>query len=65
MEKYKGTKSSFDAYNPKTKRIQIKASSINPDATSFGPKSETNLLYGFFRMDHGTKKLMFYKYQMI
>jgi len=41
-----GTHSSFDAYNPKTnKRIQIKASSIESDLTSFGPNSVWDELY--------------------
>lgn len=34
------TSSSFDCYNPKTeKRIQVKATSVKHDCTSFGPKS--------------------------
>ncbi len=35
-----GANTSFDAYNPnKKRRIQIKACSVLPDLTSFGPKS--------------------------
>ena len=38
--------SSFDCYNPKThSRIQIKATSIENDLTSFGPKSIWDELY--------------------
>lgn len=38
--------SSFDCYNPKTNaRIQIKATSIENDLTSFGPKSIWDELY--------------------
>jgi hypothetical protein len=43
---------SFDAYDPKTKkRIQIKACSILPDLTSFGPNSKWDEIYfiDFFR----------------
>jgi hypothetical protein len=37
---------SFDAYNLKTKkRVQIKACSILPDLTSFGPRSQWDELY--------------------
>ena len=39
-------KCSFDAVNTKTgKRIQIKASSVGSDLTSFGPKSEWDELF--------------------
>lgn len=38
--------SSFDCYNPKTKKtIQIKATSVIDDLTSFGPKSVWDELY--------------------
>lgn len=38
--------SSFDCYNPKTNaRIQIKATSVKKDLTSFGPKSIWDELY--------------------
>lgn len=38
--------SSFDCYNPKTKsRIQVKATSVENDLTSFGPKSIWDELY--------------------
>lgn len=38
--------SSFDCYNPKTKsRIQVKATSVEDDLTSFGPKSVWDELY--------------------
>jgi hypothetical protein len=50
----KGANSSFDAYNPLTKkRIQIKAASVTPDLTSFGPKSIWDELYfvDFSRLD--------------
>lgn len=41
-----GANSSFDAYNIKTKkRIQIKACSVLPDLTSFGPDSVWDDLY--------------------
>ncbi len=41
-----GTHTSFDCYNPKTnKTIQIKATSISNDLTSFGPKSVWEELY--------------------
>ncbi|MFC1978752.1 Bsp6I family type II restriction endonuclease [Chloroflexota bacterium] len=47
-----GANSSFDCYNPKTtERIQVKACSVIPDLTSFGPKSEWDKIYfvDFFR----------------
>lgn len=41
-----GANSSFDAYDVATnKRIQIKACSVLPDLTSFGPTSEWDILY--------------------
>lgn len=43
--KGQGFNSSFDCYDPKSKkRIQIKATSIKDDLSSFGPKSEWDLL---------------------
>ena len=45
-ESIKRANSSFDAYNLSTqKRIQIKAASVIPDLTSFGPKSVWDELY--------------------
>ncbi|MFV0157129.1 Bsp6I family type II restriction endonuclease [Empedobacter falsenii] len=42
----KSVHSSFDSYDPKThKRIQVKACSVIPDLTSFGPKSVWDELY--------------------
>lgn len=42
----KGEKCSFDVLNTKTgTRIQIKASSVEEDLTSFGPRSEWDELY--------------------
>ncbi len=42
----KSVHSSFDSYDPNThKRIQIKACSVIPDLTSFGPKSVWDELY--------------------
>ena len=39
------TSSSFDCYNPETKkRIQVKATSVRVDCTSFGPRSEYDVL---------------------
>jgi hypothetical protein len=41
-----GANSSFDCYDPhKETRIQIKAASVIPDLTSFGPKSVWDELY--------------------
>lgn len=41
-----GANSSFDCFDLKTnKRIQVKATSIHSDLTSFGPKSEWDLIY--------------------
>lgn len=41
-----GTSSSYDCYNPKThERIQIKATTIRYDLTSFGPESVWDVLY--------------------
>ncbi len=42
----KGTSGSFDCYNPKThERLQIKATTVEYDLTSFGPKSVWDTLY--------------------
>lgn len=42
----KGTKSSFDCYDIlRNKRIQVKACSVLPDLTSFGPNSVWDELY--------------------
>lgn len=42
----KGTSGSYDCYNPKThERIQIKATTIRHDLTSFGPESVWDVLY--------------------
>lgn len=41
-----GTSGSYDCYNPKThERIQIKATTIDSDLTSFGPESVWDVLY--------------------
>ena len=41
-----GANTSFDAYDPmRQKRIQVKACSVLPDLTSFGPKSVWDELY--------------------
>ena len=41
-----GTSGSYDCYNPKTQeRIQIKATTIKYDLTSFGPESVWDVLY--------------------
>ena len=41
-----GSSGSFDCYNPKThKRIQIKATTIRYDLTSFGPDSVWDVIY--------------------
>tara|TARA_B100000459_G_C8554937_1_gene191246 strand:- start:306 stop:872 length:567 start_codon:yes stop_codon:yes gene_type:complete len=41
-----GANSSWDCYNPVShKRIQVKACSVLPDLTSFGPKSEWDEIY--------------------
>lgn len=54
-------KCSFDSINCKTgKRIQIKATSINSDLTSFGPKSEWDELY-FLDFSSGTGEFKVYK----
>jgi len=56
-----GANSSFDAYNLNTnKRIQIKAASVIPDLTSFGPNSVWDELYfvDFSRLD-GTFDIYF------
>ena len=45
-ENISGANTSFDAYDQKTKkRIQIKACSILPDLTSFGPQSKWDDIY--------------------
>jgi len=42
----KGTPSSYDCYNPETnERIQIKATTIRWDLTSFGPDSVWDVIY--------------------
>ena len=42
----RGTAASYDCYNPKThERIQIKATTIRYDLTSFGPDSVWDVLY--------------------
>jgi len=42
----RGTPSSYDCYNPKTnERIQIKATTIRWDLTSFGPTSVWDVIY--------------------
>ena len=41
-----GVNTSFDAYDPKlSSRVQVKACSVLPDLTSFGPKSVWDSLY--------------------
>ena len=41
-----GANTSFDAYDPKShSRVQVKACSVLPDLTSFGPKSVWDKLY--------------------
>jgi len=46
FKKSKGINTSFDVYNEITsERIQVKACSISPDLTSFGPKSVWDKLY--------------------
>lgn len=46
IKKSSSFKSSFDCYDPLTKkRIQIKATSVDEDLTSFGPKSVWDELY--------------------
>ena len=58
-----GEKSSFDAYNPKTKkRLQIKACSIIKDLSSFGPKSVWDECYflDFYRDGSWDRKIDVY-----
>ena len=47
--KIDGAKSSFDCYDPQgqknNNRIQVKASSVEEDLTSFGPKTEWDRIY--------------------
>lgn len=46
FKKSKGINTSFDVYNEITsERIQVKACSITPDLTSFGPKSVWDKIY--------------------
>lgn len=46
FKKSKGINTSFDVYNKITsERIQVKACSITPDLTSFGPKSIWDKIY--------------------
>lgn len=55
---------SFDAYNPKTNsRVQIKACSVLPDLTSFGPKSQWDELFfvDFFNEGKMEGKFNIYK----
>src|SRR3989344_6555757 len=57
----KGMKCSFDCINVKTgSRIQIKASSIISDLTSFGPRSEWDELY-FLDFSKGDGSFKVYK----
>jgi hypothetical protein len=46
IERISSAKTSFDCFNPKTsERIQVKACSVLPDLTSFGPKSVWDKIY--------------------
>lgn len=46
VEGIPGANTSFDCYDPKTyDRIQVKACSVMPDLTSFGPKSVWDKIY--------------------
>ena len=59
-----GTSSSFDCYNPKThERLQIKATTIEFDLTSFGPASVWDTLYflDFYRTGKFDGKYDVYK----
>lgn len=59
--KLKGKKCSYDVLNIKNgTRIQIKASSIDEDLTSFGPRSEWDELY-FLDFSHGDGTFDVYK----
>lgn len=59
--KVKGSKCSYDVLNTKTgKRIQIKASSIGEDLTSFGPRSEWDELF-FLDFSEGDGSFKAYK----
>ena len=59
--KVKGMKCSFDCINIKTgSRIQIKASSVASDLTSFGPKSEWDELF-FLDFSKGDGSFKAYK----
>jgi hypothetical protein len=59
--KLKNGKCSFDVLNRKTgARIQIKASSVDDDLTSFGPKSEWDELF-FLDFSEGNGLLKVYK----
>ena len=59
--KLKGMKCSFDCINIKTgSRIQIKASSVASDLTSFGPRSEWDELF-FLDFSNGDGSFKIYK----
>jgi len=54
-------KCSYDCLNTKTgKKVQIKASSVGSDLTSFGPKSEWDILY-FLDFSKGDGSFKVYK----
>ncbi len=60
----KGTSSSFDCYDPRThERIQIKATTIEYDLTSFGPDSVWDVIYllDFYRKGKFDGKYDVYK----
>lgn len=64
VKKGQKVNTSFDAYNPaNNKRIQIKACSVLPDLTSFGPKSVWDELYfvDFYRKGLWDGKFDIYK----
>lgn len=59
--KLKQGKCSYDALNRKTgERIQIKASSVDEDLSSFGPRSEWDVLY-FLDFSDGNGSFKIYK----
>jgi hypothetical protein len=61
VNKLKGGKCSFDVINIKTgSRIQIKASSVEEDLTSFGPHSEFDEIY-FLDFSNGNGSFLVYK----
>lgn len=63
-ENINGANSSWDCYNLQTqKRIQIKACSVTPALTSFGPNSEWDVLYflDFYRKGHWDGTFDIYK----